>query len=530
MSDNQLDGGYALLRAKRFDEAHAHANGLLSTRPRDPLVLVFASEVLLARRDPDGALDVIGRAIDASAGDPDLKLKKAALLAHVRRRNDAVALATAAARQPPASGRRHWQAASLLSLCNRHSLALQHCDSALALTGDSPALLYDKAVAQFFTGQLAEAEAVLDRLLVMAPAAGHAHYLRSTLRRQTPERNHVEQLKAQLARRTTPPAAEAAMLYALAKELEDLNEHDRSFDALSRAAARKRGELRYEVAAERSSMQSLTDAYSHEVMARLIEGDEGDGAIFIVGMPRTGTTLVERILVNNTGVKSAGELLDYGNLVALHTQRVLDAGVDLPSASASLEIDFAALGREYLRGAREAAGSNAFIDKMPVNFLYCGLIMKSLPRAKIIHVRRDPLDTCYAVYKTLFFNAYHFSYDLGELAEYYIGYERMMRHWHEVMPGTVLDVDYESLVAHPEEEGRRIFEWCGLPWDPSVLQRAPESAAFATASASQVREPIHQRSVHSSRRHYDRLTPVVTCLRGAGIRIDPGLNEGPIIP
>lgn len=517
----QIERGYALLREGRLSEANASARELVRCAPGNVAALVFASESMLASSDTDGALAFIARAIDASDGNASLMLKKASLLAHVRRRADAVTMARQAAERHPGDGMLHWQVGTLFGSCNRHSLALGHYRTARGALGDIPPLLYDIAVAQFFTGDFGGAEANLDKLLAISPGAGHAHYLRSTLRRQTPSHNHVSVLEQRLEAGFDRPNAEAGALYALAKEYEDLGEHAAAFSTLARAAAKMRGILKYDVSAERASMQALMDAYSADQMAAGTHSTEGQGAIFIVGMPRTGTTLVERILVQQGAVKSAGELLDFGNLIALSTQRILDSGSDLPSARASLLIDFPALGREYLRGAREAAmGSESFIDKMPVNFLYCGLIGKALPNAKIIHLRRDPLDSCYAVYKTLFFNAYHFSYDLEELAEYYVAYDRLMRHWHEVMPGAILDVDYEQLVSSPETQGRRIFEWCGLQWDPAVLQASSDQSAFVTASASQVREPIHRRSVRSSRRHADGLAPLIARLAKADIRVD----------
>jgi len=164
------------------------------------------------------------------------------------------------------------------------------------------------------------------------------------------------------------------------------------------------------------------------------------------------------------------------------------------------------------------AGGNAwFIDKMPANYMYCGIIHRALPNARIVHLVRDPLDSCYAIFKTLFFNAYDFSYDLEELAEYYIAYRRIMRHWHDVMPGVILDVRYEDLVTDTEAQARRLYDWCGLEWNPAALSIPDKQTVFATASAAQVREPVHARSVRSSRRHIDRLAPLVERLTAAGI-------------
>ncbi|MEE7561172.1 sulfotransferase, partial [Xanthomonas sp. Kuri4-2] len=254
------------------------------------------------------------------------------------------------------------------------------------------------------------------------------------------------------------------------------------------AAAQQRRTLRYDVAAECAQIDALRTAYDAAAMqpGSTAADAQGEGAIFIVGMPRTGTTLVERLLVERCGARSAGELLDFGSLLGHATAQQRARHPGQSAAQASRDIDFAALGREYLRGAREAAGGAAlFIDKMPINYLYCGLIRKALPRARILHLVRDPLDTCYAVYKTLFYNAYPFSYDLDELAQYYLAYHALMRHWHAVMPGGVLDIQYEALVADPEGQWQRLLQWSGL--EPRAADAAAARVAFVTASAAQVR-------------------------------------------
>lgn len=517
----QIEHGYALLRGGQLQAALEHVSQLLALRPDDASVQVLASETQLAHRNHDGALAHIDRAIGASGGDAALQLKKAALLVHLRRRSEAIATVAAAADRQPDNGRVQWHAGSLANHCNRPALALEYYAKARALLGEQPGLLYDIAVAQFFTGDFDGAEANLDRMLAMTPAAGHAMYLRATLRRQSHTANHVQDLQARLARGLAPADAEAAALYALSKELADLGEHERAFSTLEAAARTKRSTLQYSVSTEAAAIGEVMQAYDASVMASHTEGHGDGGAIFIVGMPRTGTTLVERLLVQQGSVVSAGELLDFGNLVGEYAQRSLDPARGETPAQASLRIDFASLGREYMRGAREAAmGSPRFIDKMPVNYLYCGLIRKALPEARIIHLRRDPLDCCYAVYKTQFFNAYHFSYTLEELADYYIAYHRMMEHWHSVMPGAILEVRYEELVDDTEAQARRIIGWCGLPWDPAILSASPDKVAFATASAAQVREPVHRRSVGSSRRHLAALRPLVERLAAAGIPVD----------
>lgn len=517
---DEVRQGYSLLQQGRFGEAVRFATSLLEAHPQDARLLDLASEAQLADGNAEAALELIGRAIIASGQALALELKRLHLLVQMRRRREARAtIATLADGPASADARALWQLGTLLANCNDQAGALLLFERSRVIAGDVPRLVYDTATAQFFTGRFDEAERNLDTMLVQAPQAGHAHYLRATLRRQTPERNHVEDLRRRLAGGFDQPAEEAACRYALAKELEDLGRHEEAFSMLEQAAARKRATLQYDLAGELASLEAIRTHYTTPPSAQDQTGDAGEGLVFIVGMPRSGTTLVERLLVQGADARSAGELLDFGNLLGAAVQRRLRGSApDATPAAASLAIDFTALGNDYLDGARQAVdGHRLLIDKMPVNFLYCGMIRRALPRARIIHLLRDPLDSCYAVYKTLFFNAYHFSYAQEELADYFIAYRALMAHWHATMPGTILDVRYEDLVSDPEAEGRRIFDWCGLDWTPAALEAGSSKATFTSASAAQVREPVHRRSVGSAQRHAARLGPLLSRLRAAGL-------------
>ena len=519
--EQEVAQGYNLLRQGRLDEAVELGDQLAAAHADNTHVLVFAAEASLAKGDPTAALERITQAITSSHGDPFLKIKKARLLSQMRRRAEVPALAAEASAQADGNGHLLWQLGNLYYRSNLQADAIAHFKKAHALLGDHPGLLYDMAIAQFFSGDFEQAERDLDKMPRNSPYAGNALYLRATLRRQAPEHNHVEDIERRLKAGFANAENEAAALYALAKELEDLGEYEKSFANLVAATSKKRGTLQYALAPELDTLQAICNTYTTGTMAAPPVGHDEEGAIFIVGMPRTGTTLVERLLVQSGKVVSAGELMDFGSLVGMATNKVLAGEPALSPVEASLKTDFASLGREYMWSARQAAaGSTMFIDKMPVNFTYCGLIRKALPKAKIIHLVRDPLDSCYAVFKTLFFKAYSFSFDMDELADYYIAYHRMMRHWHEVMPGQILDVHYEDLVTDTENQAKRIFDWCGLEWNPAVLETPDEKTVFATASAAQVREPVHSRSIHSSRRYREQLAPLAAKLAAAGIAFE----------
>jgi hypothetical protein len=185
----------------------------------------------------------------------------------------------------------------------------------------------------------------------------------------------------------------------------------------------------------------------------------------------------------------------------------------------SAHVDFAALGREYLSRARAVVNEGRFTDKMPLNYLYCGLIRRALPDARIVHLTRNPMAAGYAMYKTLFKDGYPFSYDLDEIARYYIAYRKLMDHWSAVMPGAVYSLNYENLVADQIDETRKLLEFCGLDWEDACAEFHRNPSATTTASASQVRRPIYDSSVAQWRHYTAQLACLSSALESAGIEL-----------
>jgi Flp pilus assembly protein TadD len=514
----QIGQGFEWLRQGRFDEVVPLSDRLVAEFPDDPEVRYLACEIYLAADDVGKAYEHIVAANAAAPGQPQLVLKKGQVLMFMRRRAEARQAAEEAAALVGNDPMANWEIGKFYMKCDDPEMARNHFQKALANGGQNATLLYDLAIAQFFMGEFAGAETNLDSYLKRVTQNGYAYYLRSTLRRQTESDNHVVELQARLQSEFPDASGRSACLYALAKELEDLGRDEESFAALTEAATAKNRTLQFDLAAELAAIEAIRAAYTAQEMQTETVGHDEEGAIFIVGMPRTGTTLVERILSRHPDVAAAGEIMDFGQALVTATQVRFDVMPDKTPAEASLTMDFATLGRDYMASARQAApGSRLFIDKMPVNYIYCGIIKKALPNARIIHLVRDPMDSCYAVYKTLFNQAYYFSYDLDKLADYYTAYHRHMRHWHEVMPGAILDVHYEDLVTDPEREARRILAWCGLDWQEGVHLPSESDKPSSTASAAQVREPVHTRSVQKWRRFAAGLAPLKARLVAAGI-------------
>ena len=388
---------------------------------------------------------------------------------------------------------------------------------AIVLQPQDPACLYNHATSLIALGRLDDAETALDRVIALAPHDGAAWYNRSTLRRQTPQRNHVAQLEAQLAGLAPDAPQRIELGYALAKEREELGEHAASFAALAQGAALRRGRLRYRVDDDLETMRLIEASFDAAFFTKTRAGHEDARPLFVVGLPRSGTTLVDRILGSHGSVSSRGESSDLAQAV----MRVAGpAASKAELVQRTTKIDFKALGQAYCNTLATDAALRV-VDKTPSNFLYLALIAVALPQARIVHLRRHPMDACYAMYKTLFRMAYPFSYDLDDLGRYWLGYDRLMAHWRRVLPEErFLEVDYEELVMHQEAVSRRLVAHAGLEWDDACLAFERNPQPTLTASAAQVRQPIYRSSVGLWRKYQQELTPLAERLRAAGIAID----------
>jgi tetratricopeptide (TPR) repeat protein len=413
----------------------------------------------------------------------------------------------------------HNELASLLNQLGDHEHALRHFSLAVERDARNAEFRFSKAALQRYLGDAVGAEAGFDAAIALEPDMFEAYNARAQLRRQTPESNHIAQLR-DLAARTSQPAGLVQLCFALAKEQEDVGDYAGAFASLKQGADIKRRHMQYSVETDLQIMTKIREVYGPELFDGHIEGCAATGPVFILGMPRTGTTLVERILGSHSTVHSAGELNTFSlELIRLARTAGGPAPVSrLDFVARTAKIDFRALGEAYIDSTRPMSGGRPlFIDKLPFNFLYAGLIHLALPQAKIINLQRHPLDTCFAVYKQLFKDAYPFSYDLDELGRYYVAYHRLMQHWNAVMPGVIHTMHYESVVADVEGEARRLLDHCGLPWEDQCLRFHESTRASTTASALQVRQPVYDTSVGRWRHFARELEPLRAILEDAGI-------------
>ena len=381
--------------------------------------------------------------------------------------------------------------AAQLSYVNLPERAIEFLDEARRADPDYPTTLLARAQVLAYLGRFAEAEEDVRRSMRRAPEIAQGYWLQSWVRKQTSERNHVDAIRRELARPGRKPDDLALLNFALHKELDDLNRHEEAWQALMQGCAAKRARLSYD--AQRT--QGLFDAlHRMQPAAPSATSDAARVPIFIVGMHRSGTTLLEQMLAGHSQVRAIGELYDFVSAMRYATDHHCRGVIDETIVERAQDADLSIAGERYLESVEWRAGERRFFtDKLPSNFLNIGFIVRALPQAKILHMVRDPVETCFSNLRELFSDANPYSYDMAELADYCNHYRRLMASWHEKFPGRILDVHYAQLVTEPERELRRVADYCGIEFEAGMLKLETQRRSVVTASAVQVRNEIQVR-------------------------------------
>jgi len=443
----------------------------------------------------------------------------ARLLVTLRRDEEASAAAERAIALNPATALTLDTIGCVFSRLGAHEKATPLFEQAVAKRPRQTDYRFNLASSLGFLGRFAEAEAQYEALIALDPLFVKAHVALSSLRTQTAEHNHVPRLEALLSARSDP-AEQLHLRYALAKEYEDLKDHESAFHHLDTANRRRKAELGYSIDFDRRIFEQLLESFAQPDYFQGAS-EVRDAPIFIIGLPRTGTTLVDRILSSHAEVESAGELQimpwAVKRLAGTRSRFTLDA----PTIEAAARLQPDALGKLYVSATLPHRNTTKrFIDKLPLNFLYVGFIARALPNARIVCLRRDPLDSVWSNYKHLFathFSYYNYSYDLHDTATYYSLFDRLMAFWRQTLPGRVLEVQYEDLVDDLEGETRRLLGHCGLDWSDACLRFYENAGAVATPSAAQVRQPIYRSSMGRWRAYARQLEPVRLQLQADGV-------------
>jgi tetratricopeptide (TPR) repeat protein len=504
-----------LFDAGQFVQARQRCEQLVNGKPRAPEPLLLKSWVHVQENDFFAAQDAVERAAMLLPTDAGVQAWAAEVC------SGAGDLKAAENYQVQAVKLGSGESATLRSLAasltngERYQEALPYYQRLLKREpGDANARL-NVAYAARFAGEMDIAREALLQLLEDEPRFYQAQFALSQLRPAEPARNHIEWFERSLAESAGDPQASSFLGYALGKEYEDLGECDRAFQCYSLGAAAQNQARRR--AGEDAAMIARVQAYFRG-LSTPAEGNLGCGIVFIVGLPRTGTTLLDRILGAHSGIENAGEL----NAFPFSVHRCLGLKVrgmmttELLSSFGALQNE--ELGKAYLGCLPDRLLRRKFLtDKNPINFLYAGLIAKALPGARIINIQRNPMDSCFSNFKQLFAPGAHmYSYDLVELGGYYSAYSSLTAMWKTTLGERYTEIFYEDLVSDSEEQVRRLLQILGLEWEGDILDFHRRDSSVGSASFAQVRQPVYSSSVEKWRHFEAHLQPLRDALVKAG--------------
>lgn len=420
----------------------------------------------------------------------------------------------------------YWGIGTLLLQWHRGADALAAYEIAIALDPEYAVMYVFAGAIHAMLGNFDKAEAYYRQALQRDPDAP-AYYQLAQLKKFLTADTDVAAMEARLQR------AESLNMdlridagFALGKAYDDLGEFDRAFDFLKVASDLKRNSVIYDVKTEVAMMDNIAALFTKDFLHHFQDHSGSELApIFVLGMPRSGTTLLEQMLAGHSKVKGGGEL-SYVGRIARDLGRTWESrGDQAPGDDLSVFADLKKAAERYAElTANLRYRHPRFTDKLPENFLYVGLIHLLFPKSTIVHCRRDPVATCFSCYQRRFGTGNHFTFSLPELGQYYGSYLRLMQHWNTVLPGRILEVQYEDTVADPEKAIRRVLDFCGLEYEPACLDFHNVKRAVSTSSNVQVRKPIYKSSLQHWH-HYERhLGPLLESLAAAGVPIQRANN------
>lgn len=477
-------------RHRQLPQAARRIQALLSFAPDHPQALQIQAELMSETDQPEVAEVLARRALELRPDSGEAALALAKLLQNEDRHDEALDI---------------YAQAGPTGQAGPHAVAVARAGLLIEL------------------GRSTEAQTILTQVLEHAPDHAQAWLLTSSIRKFSAPDPELKAMQRTLTRGREKGLSlndRIALNFALGKALLDAGQTGQALDCYDQANSLQRSLIEYDVCADTAWMRSISAQVPAQLLHKLGAAGAGEPSempIFIVGMPRSGTTLVEQILASHPDICGAGELRTV--------QRMVDSVVatdeqplPFPGMMQTLDVqDFTELGEFYLESVRRLAGGKSrVIDKMPLNFLYLGLIHAMLPNARIIHMRRDPLDTCMSCYCQPFNAAQKFAFDLAELGAFHAAYRDLMQHWRACLPASrLLEIDYEQVVCDLEGSARRLLDFCSLPWNDACLTFNKTERRVRTASMAQVRQPIYRHGMGRWTAHAGRLAPLRTALQAA---------------
>lgn len=512
-----LRDGLGALNAGELERAGAICKQVLARQPNLVQGHFLVGLVALEAKDRKTAFQAFGSVTKLDPAHSAAWAQLARLFMSEGQVNRADAALAEATQHEPNDPLVHDVIGTVYSLMGEYGLAGEWFEKACATRPDHPPFMLNLANNHVYHGRTPQALALLERVVALQPDSPQAHWSLAGSRTARDD-DHIRACARLLMRPGLHPRLQAFYYYAIGKECEDLERWDDAFEAFARGAAARRSTVEFDEAAEIEMFAYLEQQFDESWLESASDGHPDASPIFVLGQPRTGTTLVERIISSHSEVTSAGELQQFGlgirRLSGHRDPKRFSTGL----FEAALAVDPKQLGGVYLDTTRRMRGDTPrFVDKLPQNYLCIPLILAALPNAKIVHLTRDPMDACFASFKQLFADAYLHSYDQREMARHHARYRRLMDVWRERFPGRFLDISYEETAADLEPNVRRLLAFLDLPFEEACVSFHSQASAVSTASAVQVREPAHTRSVGRWKRYERQLEPMREALAGAGV-------------
>lgn len=467
------------------------------------------------------AIECLEQAVKLNPTRPDYVAQLARAWSQASEPGRAVELADRAAAMPHADVVTLDALGLVYTQSHAYSKAATMFGEVAMLLPESARHQFNHATALVHAGDIQGAARVLDACLRADPRYWKAYLARAQLRRYSTGDNHIGELEELRGLAGDDILGQLCLNLALSKELEDIGAYSQGFDRLVEGKSWGSRSRNYESSRDEELFSALMNVFRDGIPVSA--GYGSPQPIFIIGLPRTGTTLVERIISSHSQVHSAGELQNFGTSLKRASGSQTRSMFDLDTVQRSRSIEWRALGERYVSSTRPAtSASPRFTDKLPHNFLYAGHIAAALPNAKIICLRRHPMDSCLSNFRQLFALTspyYDYSFDLMDTARYYVLFDRLLSFWRERIPGRMFEIEYEAVVDDLGAGARALLDFCGLPWEDACLRFEENEAPVATASAVQVRSPIYRSAIGRWKRYESELQPVKELLQAAGIEV-----------
>ena len=501
--------GIEHMHAERLEEATEAFQGVLKSNPNSVNALRYLGVTYWrGKKKLDDAEALLRRATQLAPDYTGAWLILGALLLERQKHMEAITAYQKATDLEPKN------AEALAGLGNAYSAAMypdksvKAFEKSIAINPNVAGVQMGYAHALKTMGNQADSLKAYRAAIKLNPAFGEVYWSMANLKIFNFENDEVSNMLLQLEKDDLPERADIHFRFALGKAFEDQREYDKAWHHYHTGNQRQRMTVDHEPSDMEDRHTSVKKVFSKSFLdERNDYGHTAPDPIFIVGLPRSGSTLVEQILASHSQVEGTSELPVLGR-IAQSIGRYRTDGIQYPEAAIELrKKDWRAYGQQYIEDSQRHRVTDRpyFTDKLPNNFLFVGLIHLILPNARIINARRHPFDSCLGGYKQLFGSGQNFTYDMWDLAHYYQQYDAMMKHWHGVLPEKVLDVHYEVTVTDLETQVRRILDHCGLPFEENCLRFHETERAVKTASSEQVRQPIYTGALGTWRRYEKHL-------------------------